>query len=95
MLVCRKDAALLWYLLYNSQQPRATLTVPVSDDWMRPMQPTHAVECDLNISIPSVIHENALQPGDGCVQRNKLNTKRPELQDLMHFWNLKCLSFRS
>lgn len=88
MLVCWKDAAPLRYLLYNSQKPR-TSTVPVSDDCLRPMQPTHALECYLNISIQSVIHENTLQPGDGCVQRNKLNTKRQELQVLMHFWNLK------
>lgn len=89
MLVCRKDAAVLRYLLYNSQKPRTTSTVPVSDDCLRPIQPTHVVEGYLNINIPSVIHENTLQPGDGCVQRNKLNTERQELQVLMHFWNLK------
>lgn len=88
MLECQKDIALLWSLLHNSQKPRTTSTGRVSDDWMRQMQPTHAVEYYLNIRIlfcNSWKHTLAC-----CVQQNKFNTERQKLHDLMHFWNLNA-----
>lgn len=88
MLECQKDIALLWSLLHNSQKPRTTSTGRVSGDWMRQMQPTHAVEYYLNIRIlfcNSWKHTLAC-----CVKQNKFNTERQKLHDLMHFWNLNA-----